>query len=119
MHPRARAESGRISIDSSKNKGGEKKMKKRILSILTLLCLVASLMPAEALAVPSDPPPPTYPVYSYGTRVMLTENSVWLVLEDPGSESAQFTLVMDGFLAGTCSKAAVDTTLSDYQTTAR
>ena len=96
-------------------------MKKRILSILTLLCLVASLMPAEALAVPSDPPPPppTYPVYSYGTRVMLTENSVWLVLEDPGSESAQFTLVMDGFLAGTCSKAAVDTTLSDYQTTAR
>ena len=96
-------------------------MKKRILSILTLLCLLVSLMPTEALAVPVDPPPPppTYPVYSYGTRIMLTDNSVWLVLEDPGSGSAQFTLVMDGFLAGTCSRAAVDTALSDYQTTAR
>jgi len=60
----------------------------------------------------------TPPVFPFGARVKLVDDSVWIVLEDEGGDATQFTLVRDGFLSGTYTRSGADTALSDYQTSA-
>jgi len=56
----------------------------------------------------------TYPV---GTRVKLSDGSVWIVVADEGGQG--LTLVMDDFLGGTYTRSAAAMALTDFEAAAR
>ncbi|MEA4815463.1 MAG: S-layer homology domain-containing protein [Lachnospiraceae bacterium] len=60
-----------------------------------------------------------YSEYSIGSRIKLTDESIWIVLEDSGAEYERFTLVKDGFLSEPYTRVEADTAISTYQDDAR
>ncbi len=54
--------------------------------------------------------------YVTGSKVRLTDDSVWFVLAEGFS---RVTLIKDGFLSGTYTRSAADTAIADYQSVVR
>jgi len=55
-------------------------------------------------------------IYLTGSKVRLTDDSVWFVLDEGVS---RVTLIKDGFLSGTYTRSDADTAIADYQSEVR